>query len=97
MIGLVSQNNRCACFVLSHFVFEFTVGTRSQSTEKSWKQLSLKPPLKEMYHKIETNDDGDISMKHVVIHIKGDNCRVATRCQAKCVFQKCILKCIFFI
>ena len=24
-----------------------------------------------MYNKIETNDDGDISMKHVVIHLKG--------------------------
>ena len=30
-----------------------------------------------MYHKIETNDDGDISMKQVVIHIKGDRSRVA--------------------
>ena len=26
-----------------------------------------------MYNKIETNDDGDISMKHVVIHLKGDD------------------------
>ena len=32
---------------------------------------------KEMYHKIETNDDGDVSMKHVVIHIKGGNSRLA--------------------
>ena len=30
-----------------------------------------------MYHKIETNDDGDVSMKHVVIHIKGGNSRLA--------------------
>ena len=53
------------------FVFEFTVGTQSQSTDKSWN------PLKEMYHKIETNDDGDVSMKQVVIHIKGGNSRLA--------------------
>ena len=43
---------------------------------------------KEMYHKIETNDDGDISMKHVVIHIKGDHCTVA-ELQLSTGCQKC--------
>ena len=38
-----------------------------------------------MYNKIETNDDGDISMKHVVIHLKGeDSVFKKINCTKKC-------------
>ena len=57
------------------FVFEFTVTYNSEKKVPSiYKKKSFFIlVLQDMYNKIETNDDGDISMKHVVIHLKGDD------------------------
>ena len=80
-----------------NFVFEFTVSKSLEFHQLSFTRKLLKPPLrlfKEMYHKIETNDDGDISMKQVVFHIKGhhwqQHCRNKTdeNCQIAKYFKK---------